>query len=470
MLFNSLTFYVFLAITLLFYFTLTKSSSSNLHLIWLIATSLFFYAFWNPVYLPLIIGSIVFNFLLGRQLVKVGSKSNRGGRMLLWLGLLGNVGLLGYFKYADFFIANYNTVANSNIPLLHVVLPLGISFFTFTQIAFLVDASQGKIKECNFISYMLFVTFFPHLLAGPILHHAEMMPQFADATSSRINWKNIYAGLFLFAIGLFKQVVIADSLSESANAGFSHADSLEFFSAWHTTLSYTFQLYFDFSGYSDMALGIALMFNIRLPVNFNSPYAAMNLQNFWRRWHMTLSRFLRDYVYIPLGGNKVNGWRVYTNLFLTFLIGGIWHGAGWTFVVWGCIHGAGICIHRAWSHLNVKLPPFWAWLITFGFVHIAWVFFRANNLTDALIIARALFSPSKAIASGFPMPEMHVSMIGALCIFVFMIYESFIKNSVDLLDELSLTIKWSAATAALLVTSTFFMLNSRVSEFLYFQF
>ena len=266
----------------------------------------------------------------------------------------------------------------------HIILPLGISFFTFTQIAFLVDAYRNEVKEYDLVRYMLFVTYFPHLLAGPILHHKEMMPQFANLKNSVINYRNIAVGLFIFSIGLFKKVIIADTFAVWANTGFDTATTLNLFEAWATSLSYTFQLYFDFSGYTDMAIGISLMFNIKLPINFNSPYKALNIQDFWRRWHITLSRFLRDYIYIPLGGNKKSFFRTYTNLLTTFVIGGFWHGAGWTFLFWGFLHGIALIIHRLWSNLGFKMWTWLAWFITFNFVNIAWVFFRAKEWEDAV--------------------------------------------------------------------------------------
>lgn len=251
---------------------------------------------------------------------------------MLILGIMANIALLGYFKYSDFFIENINDVFKTNMALLNLTLPLAISFFTFQQIAYLVDSYKGKTQEYDVVNYAVFVTFFPQLIAGPIVHHKEMMPQFAYASNNRINAENISRGLFIFAIGLFKKVVIADTFAIYANEGFDVAKVLSFYEAWATSLSYTFQLYFDFSGYTDMAIGLALLFNIVLPFNFNSPYKALNIQDFWRRWHMTLSRFLRDYIYIPLGGNRKGTVLTYRNLMATFVIGGLWHGAAWTFV------------------------------------------------------------------------------------------------------------------------------------------
>ena len=305
-------------------------------------------------------------------------------KTLLTFGIVANLLLLGYFKYADFFIENFNLALDSNFDLLHLALPLAISFFTFQQIAYLVDSYRGETKEYDFLNYSLFVTFFPQLIAGPIVHHKEMMPQFAQTSNLVKKYKNIALGLFIFSIGLFKKVVIADTFAVWATNGFDKAETLNLIEAWATSLSYTFQLYFDFSGYTDMAIGVALLFNIVLPINFNSPYKATNIQDFWRRWHITLSRFLKDYIYIPLGGNRLGNFRTYSNLLATFILGGLWHGAGWTFVFWGFLHGMALVIHRAWSNLGFKMWSWLAWFITFNFINIAWVFFRAKEWDDAM--------------------------------------------------------------------------------------
>lgn len=359
----------------------------------MVFASLFFYSWWNIIYLPLILGSILFNFTVGSTITKMDKTTKKmiSRRTVLFVGILSNILLLGYFKYMDFFISNINTFLGLNLELMHIVLPLGISFFTFTQIAYLVDSYRNEVREMDYLNYTLFVTFFPHLLAGPILHHKEMMPQFDSIKTKVINYRNISAGLFLFSIGLFKKTVMADTFAIWADTGFDHAMILTFTEAWITSLSYTFQLYFDFSGYTDMALGTALIFNIKLPFNFNSPYKATNIQDFWRRWHMTLSRFLKDYIYIPLGGNKNGHFRTYLNLVITFIIGGLWHGAGWTFLFWGFLHGIALAIHRIWQKLGWKLYPLIGWFLTFNFVNTSWVFFRAKEWDDALKIINAMY-------------------------------------------------------------------------------
>ena len=290
--------------------------------------------------------------------------------------------LLGliYYKYSYFIVENVSLLVDGEIMFEKLVLPLAISFFTFQQIAFLIDARKGEISKMpSFLDFSLFVSFFPQLIAGPIVHHREMMPQFENEINGRINFDNISRGLYVLTLGLFKKVIIADTFAKVASLGFDQTSTLSFLESWVTSLSYTFQLYFDFSGYTNMAIGVALMFNIVLPLNFMSPYKSASIQDFWRRWHMTLSRFLRDYIYIPLGGNRKGERRIYINLFLTFLIGGIWHGAGWTFVAWGALHGFGLILHRIWNKLGGKMNKVLGVFLTFNFVNIAWVFFRAKT-------------------------------------------------------------------------------------------
>jgi alginate O-acetyltransferase complex protein AlgI len=356
----------------------------------LVVSSLFFYSCWNIIYLPLILASMTFNYVIGTSLTKEGEPARISKKQLLITGIIGNLGLLGYFKYTDFFIANMNYILDSDSSLLNLALPLAISFFTFQQIAYLVDSYRCETKEYDFLNYAVFVTFFPQLIAGPIVHHKEMMPQFANSKHKVINYKNIALGLFIFSIGLFKKVVIADTFAVWATNGFDKAEILTFFDAWATSLSYTFQLYFDFSGYTDMAIGAALLFNIKLPINFNSPYKATNIQDFWRRWHITLSTFLKDYIYIPLGGNRQGNYKTYNNLFATFFIGGLWHGAGWTFVFWGALHGVAIVFNRIWNQLGFRLNYVVGWFITFNFVNIAWVFFRAKEWEDAINVLKGM--------------------------------------------------------------------------------
>lgn len=390
MLFNSFEFiFVFLPVVLLAYFSLNRL---NLHQ-WakgvLVLASLYFYAFFNTSYLPIIVSSILVNYG-----VAVGMRKWDGitKKVLFGIGLLFNLGMLGYFKYTDFMIENVNALFNTSYTLKNILLPLGISFFTFQQLAFVVDTYKNKGRLPKFLDYCNFVTFFPQLIAGPIVLPEEMLPQFEDNANRNPRAKNLFDGIFIFSVGLAKKVIIADSIAVFANAGYNldlpHYTMAE---AWLISLSYTFQLYFDFSGYCDMAIGIGKMFNINLPLNFNAPYRATNFQDFWRRWHMTLNRFLTQYVYIPLGGSRRKEVRVYFNIGIVFLISGIWHGAGWTFVVWGICHGIGVMIHRIWKKKGYSMPSWLGMFITFFFINILWVLFRADNMHEAWVIISSMF-------------------------------------------------------------------------------
>lgn len=390
MLFNTFGFiFVFLPVTLLSFFMLARISYA-FAAGWLALASIFFYGYWNPTYVGLLLGSIAFNYLMGVGIAKAEDKKKK---RLLIFALAANLSLLGYYKYFNFFVGNINGIAGVDWSLSSIILPLGISFFTFTQIAFMVDTYQGKVREYNFTHYLLFVTYFPHLIAGPVLHHKQMMPQFNSPATYRIDYENIVIGLTFFTMGLAKKVLLADSLAEYAAPVFGAVhDGMQpqFVGAWVGALAYTLQLYFDFSGYSDMAIGISKMFGVNLPINFNSPYKAHNIIEFWRRWHMTLSQFLRDYLYIPLGGSRKGPVLRYINLLVTMLLGGLWHGASWTFVIWGGLHGLYLCVNHFWQHLFggacSGIGRYLSILITFLAVVFAWVFFRATNMHEALVI------------------------------------------------------------------------------------
>lgn len=387
MLFNSHEFiFVFLPLVAAVFFFL-GARDRRLALAWLLAASLVFYGWWNPPFVLLLAASTVANHVLGRSILS--SANTAAGRRLLVAALAINLSVLGLFKYANFFIATLDAAAGLSWGALDIVLPVGISFYTFTQIAFLVDAYRGRAHAYGFAGYFLFVTYFPHLIAGPILHHREIIPQIEDPATYRPRVAAFATGLTLFAIGLGKKVLLADPLGESANAVFDaaqHGIAPHLLAAWSGALAYTFQLYFDFSGYSDMAIGISLLFNIRLPLNFDSPYKAASIIEFWRRWHMTLSRFLRDYVYVPLGGNRRGNARRHLNVMLTMLLGGLWHGAAWTFVAWGALHGAYLVINHAWRESGRRMPPALALPLTFFAVVCAWVLFRAADFSSALAI------------------------------------------------------------------------------------
>ncbi|MEM8950714.1 MAG: MBOAT family protein [Pseudomonadota bacterium] len=404
MLFNSYEFLLLLSVTLALYY-LFEGAKQRVAI--LILASLTFYGWWNYIYLALLLGSVLCNFWISRLLVGQGRKG-------LWLaiGIVFNLALLAFFKYADFVISSINILPAADLALLHIALPLAISFFTFQQIAFLVDQYKSKPAFYRFTDYLLFVSFFPQLIAGPIVHHREMMPQFKKRLIASDALVNLSAGLALFALGLFKKTILADQFAIYADGLFDGVDGGSgptAVDAWIGSIAYSLQIYFDFSGYTDMALGIARMFGIRLPLNFFSPYKARSIVDFWRRWHITLSRFLRDYLYIPLGGNRKGAPRRYANLMITMLLGGLWHGAGWTFVIWGGLHGLYLVINHAWNELTATGRPLAALegtgrligpALTFIAVVIAWVFFRAESFEDASQVLQGMAGINGLIGEG----------------------------------------------------------------------
>ncbi len=411
MLFNSYEFiFFFLPFSFLVYFYLNAKRLTTAAKAWLVFASLFFYSWWNIAYLPLILISILFNYSITTAMTEYDEKRKNyfSKKALLQIALVFNIGLLAYFKYMDFFISNTNSLLGTEIPLLHLALPLAISFFTLQQIAFVVDSYEGLVEEKNFLDYTLFVTFFPQLIAGPIVHHTEMMPQFASKWNRVKNYKNIATGLFIFSIGLFKKVVIADTFAKWATAGFDAAPLLNFFEAWATSLSYTFQLYFDFSGYTDMAIGAALLFNIRLPQNFNSPYKATGMIDFWKRWHITLTNFITTYIYTPIirSFSKLTFNKAMLATVITFLIAGLWHGASWMFVIFGGLNGVGIAANHYWKKLKIKMPVVLAWFITFNFVNLTFIFFRANDLDDAFKVIKGMLG-----GFGFVLSEKYLNTL-----------------------------------------------------------
>jgi len=415
----------FLPATWIVFTLLVRTCPAWAPLVWLTLASLFFYGWWNPAYLILIGSSIVINFMIGRGIApQPGTTGRRAHRWLLAAGIAFNIGLLGYFKYANFFVDNLNAVLGLGFNLERVILPLAISFFTFQQVAYLVDVYRGQAHRYGFIEYSFFVTFFPQLIAGPIVRHSEVMPQIRAEKFRKVRLLNLQVGLTIFAIGLFKKMVIADGAASYATPIFdAAADGFAFttLDAWVGALAYSVQLYFDFSGYSDMAIGLGRCFGLVLPLNFDAPYRATSIIDFWRRWHITLSRFLREYLYIPLGGNRKGIAMRYSNLMITMLIGGLWHGAGWTFVIWGGLHGLYLCVNHGFnalfgsflkSHRGIRLAltPFF-WTITMLAVVVGWVFFRAADLGTALHMLSMMFP----FAAETPKPlvgELHRLLAG----------------------------------------------------------
>lgn len=341
-------------------------------------------------YLLIICGSIAVNFLLVQVMERLkGRRSLR--KLLLIIGICANIVLLFYFKYFDFFISNINFIFRQSFELKNIILPLGISFFTFQQIGYLVDSfGGGKTDKTTFDEYALFVTFFPQLIAGPIVSYNEMIPQFRDLKKRQYIPENFAKGMYIFALGLFKKVIIADTFGKAVTYGFQDIDILSSMEALIVSLSYTFQLYFDFSGYCDMAVGIGEMFNFKLPQNFNSPYKATSITEFWNRWHMSLTRFLKTYIYIPLGGNRKGKFRTYVNIMIVYFVSGIWHGANWTFILWGGLHGLFNCLNRLLNKYWEKLSKVTQWAITFMLVNMLWILFRANDISSAKLFMQKL--------------------------------------------------------------------------------
>jgi alginate O-acetyltransferase complex protein AlgI len=493
-LFTTATFaFVFLPLVLAGYYLLGRRSPTWAAA-WLLAASVFFYGYWMPVFTLLLLASIAGNFAFGKRIAqtKVGS---RAANIWLTAGIVFDLGLLAYFKYANFFVANLDALLGTHWGPLKVILPIGISFYTFTQIAYLVDTWARKVNEARPIHYGLFVTYFPHLVAGPVLHHAQMMPQFADAAVYRFDAARFFGGLCIFALGLFKKVVIADGIAPYADAVFRPADaglvpSTE--EAWIGALAYTFQLYFDFSGYSDMAIGLSWMFNICLPFNFDSPYKALNISDFWRRWHISLSTFLRDYLYIALGGNRKGKVRRYVNLALTMVLGGLWHGASWSFVLWGALHGAYLVANHAFRALveRLGLAPrlgrsrvfaVLAWSATALAVVVAWVFFRAETMGGALRILQAMAARAPAPPEPGLMlwnAGLQAAVAWGWCLLLGLVVVAFPNSNrigQRLLDLAATRARWSmlAGGAGLTVAAALVLVNTMrdsVSAFIYFNF
>ena len=487
MLFNSYIFILlFIPLCLLGYFLLNRIKLFVPAQFFLFGMSLWFYGYFNYRYLLIIIVSIFINYGL---YVFIGKfRAQKKALPFLIAGIVFNLGILGFFKYTDFFIDTINQVFKSNIPLLKIVLPLGISFFTFQQVSFIVDTYKGNVGKYKFIYYASFVAFFPQLIAGPIVTHDELINQFTDESKKRLDFDNLTKGIFMFTIGLSKKVLIADVLGSIVNYGYVASERLNSASAWLVILCYTLQIYFDFSGYCDMAVGLGKMFNIDIPMNFNSPYKSKSINEFWDRWHMTLTRFFTRYIYIPLGGNRKGEARTYLNIFIVFFLSGLWHGAGWNFILWGVMHGIFCIITRFIEKRFEKIPKalgYLGWIVTFIFVNITWVFFRAESIPAALDILKTAFSFKFApidpiIINAFRTPELIQLMAFAdielkfpnIIPWGFMIVSTvialFLPNSKKMFD------KFKPNAATLLFTIIFFVWSfislSGVSTFLYFNF
>lgn len=466
MLFNSYAFiFAFLPIALIGYFILNHFKQITLSKCWLIGASLFFYTYFTYKNLPILLFSLCANFMIGSLLHNKPtwiSKLN-----LFRIGLVLNLGLLGFFKYSGF------------------LLPLGLSFFTLQQVAFLIDSYEGLTEEKKFIDYAVFVSFFPTLISGPIVHYQHLMPQIESKENKSFNFDLFSTGIFIFCLGLVKKVLISEAFASWAKVGFDESLNLDLLAAWKTSLSYTFQLYYDFSGYTDMAIGIGYMFNVKVPQNFNSPFRSKSIIEFWSRWHMTLSQFINTYLFTPIvrAMPKINFRNTMIATFISMFIAGIWHGAGWTFVLYGALHGTALVVNHKWKKRKQKLPSWLAWLITFNFVNITFIVFRANDLSDVWKILKGMLG-----LSGVVVPKMIIKSVGPLKEFgwrmgtylqpddylmIVMFLGAFyvlhkIKNSLELEKEFRPNTKVAMACGIAFVFCLFGM--NRITEFIYFNF
>ena len=474
MVFSSYIFlFVFLPLVLAGYYLLSLVKNSIYQRLFLTGASLFFYGYFNPSYLLIIVVSILVNYLLA-SCIRGGT--GRFQTVCFWLGVLFNVVLLGYFKYRDFFVENINALFHTSFLLKHIALPLGISFFTFQQLSFLVSIRKGEEQLERFDDYCIFVLFFPQLVAGPIVLYSEMIPQFKDPRRRYWNWDNIAKGVYIFLIGLFKKAVIADTLALFVDTGFA-SSRLSFCAAWATSLSYTFQVYFDFSGYSDMAVGLGKLFNIDIPFNFLSPYQSESIGVFWRRWHITLGRALQNYIYFPLGGSREGKLKTYRNLMITFLVSGLWHGAAWTFVLWGALHGLFNALERVFAKPIGKLPHWLRVGCTLLIVNALWVLFRADSFQAAGVVYRGmvdfanpgLLQVALLANDGFvgvPAVLNTAYVIALLAALLFVCLRA--KNSRQMLE--SFTCRKGTLWAAAILFCVALVHLSRESVFIYFNF
>ena len=468
MLFHSYGYLLFfLPVVLIGYFFLARRRLTLAAKGWLALASLFFYGLWNPYFLPLLAGSVLFNYAVGGYLMDAEAHQIRNRRRLLQLALTVNIGLLFYYKYMDFFINTANALMGTGWPLLQLVLPLGISFFTLTQITFLVDAYEGLVQEKNFLNYLLFVTFFPHLLMGPVLHHREMMPQFDSLRAKCWQPSHIRQGLILLVFGLGKKVLLADTFAIWVRQAYDVQAALTFLETLCAATAYTFQLYFDFSGYTDMALGTALLFNVSLPINFDSPFRAVNVIGFWQRWHISFTRFITTYLYTPLllASSRLDSAAMIRAVFITMGIAGLWHEAGWTFLLFYLIHAVALVVNHWWRKSKRACPDWLGWSLTFSFLVLTIAIIRIKTPATA---AKLLYGLCGATGFAIPAASLFAEKKWWAYLCVAMLAALYGKNSQQLAKSLPPT-AMNAAIVALLGIAALLGLN-QMSEFLYFNF
>ena len=475
MIFSTYRFiFTFLPVTFAGYYILNHFRYYSMGKIWLVLCSLYFYSQGSPAFFPFFLASITGNYLVGTKLIAMEGEQKHQKKLLLAVGLMGNIGLLGYYKYTDFFIENWNALTGSELALKHIVLPIGISFFTFQLIAYLVDCYRGEMHQYDFVNYLLFITFFPQLIVGPIVHHSEVVPQFENEQNLKLNFDHIALGLFLFSVGCAKKILLADPMTTNAEKFFNAIPAnAPLLRTWFCSIEYTISYYFDLSAYGDMAIGLGWMFNIAIPQNFDSPYKARNFQDYWRRWHMTLSRFLSAYIFRSVY-KKDSRWRnYYVATMVTFFVSGFWHGAGWTFVVWGIVNGALVCAASYMKRKNLSLPAVLAFPMTWVGVIACRVLFVANSFKDAGRVYRGMLnfaSLGSSAGEWFHTIATFISerhLIGLRLVIGIAICW-FLPNSKKMGETFRPTWK-NLLFAAALLTACLINMN-KVVQFLYFQF
>ncbi len=467
MIFSTYSFiFVFLPIVFFTYRVLTVFKLHTVAKLWLVLASLYFYAQGAGEFMLMFVAAILFNYTIGTSIMHAGGQhAQRTKRLLLTIGLAGNIAFLGYYKYSNILIENINMLTNGNLSFTNIVLPLGISFFTFQFIAYLVDCYKGHIEEYSILNYLLFITFFPQLIVGPIVHHKEMIEQYDNERVTLFNAHNFMLGVFLFSIGCAKKILLADPLTGYAEAFLGNVAGSDMNTAWLAMIAYTFSYYFDLSGYADMAIGLGWMFNIKLPQNFNSPYRARNFRDYWQRWHMTLSRFLSDYIFRSVYRKGKGSFNFYLAVMVTFLVSGFWHGAGWHFVVWGLLNGVFVCTSNYMYRNKLKLPFLVAWVLTFAGVVGTRLLFVSTGFSQSIEIARKMFSFQNAYSvEAFLAYNAYTIAL----LLVAMAIAFFARNTGQIAENFKPSVKYAVWAALLLVLSLFQM--TEVSDFLYFQF
>ncbi len=475
MIFSTYKFiFLFLPVTFFVYFGLNRLKYYSISKIWLVVCSLYFYAQGSPSFFPFFLASITGNYLVGTKMIRTEGNQETQRKLLLAIGILGNVALLGYYKYTDFFIENLNALAGTDYALKHIVLPIGISFFTFQLIAFLVDCYRREMKQYDFINYLMFITFFPQLIVGPIIHHSEVVPQFENEENLKINYDHIALGLFLFSIGCFKKIMLADPMTTEAQEFFDKVSSnAPLIESWYRSIEYTISYYFDLSGYADMAIGLGWMFNIAIPANFNSPYKARNFQDYWRRWHMTLSRFLSSYIFRSVYKKEVPWRNYYIATMVTFFVSGFWHGAGWTFVVWGVVNGFFVCTASWMKRKGWSFPVWIAFPLTAIGVVLCRVLFVSSSFTDAWNVYMGMINVSSLGASLKGAVSRILFFVkwhkeSELRLLIGLVICWFLPNSTQMGERFKPTWKNMLFAAVLLIICLVNM--NKVVQFLYFQF